>query len=98
MATGGNRERPFFVKHPSILREQSLLSGYSLCFTSDCGHTMNSSPTGTAVVAGVSTEHRQSKLQGRLPDTDGLNFFSLEVDGEWRGGWFRIRNGILEVY
>jgi hypothetical protein len=32
----------------------------------------------------------------RIPDD--VNFFVVAVDGRWHGGWFRIRDGTLEVY
>ena len=27
-----------------------------------------------------------------------LSFFSLKVDGDWRGGWYRMQDGRLELY
>lgn len=36
-------------------------------------------------------------LRGALYDRTGMNFFVCEISGEWRGGWFRIAGGKLEV-
>ena len=41
--------------------------------------------------------HRDDTLRGALYDRTGMNFFACEIDGVWRGGWFRIDGRTLEV-
>jgi hypothetical protein len=42
----------------------------------------------------------QSEASAQAPSSPAraLSFFSLKVDGEWRGGWYRVQNGHVELY
>ncbi len=42
----------------------------------------------------------QSEASASAPSSPAraLSFFSLKVDGEWRGGWYRVQDRRLELY
>src|SRR5688500_9634249 len=98
METRAALSRPFFVTVPADSRERTLLPRCRFCSASAGGHMMNPTPTGTGIAATPSSDARQHYKAHGLLSQDGLNYFSLEVDGQWHGGWFRIREGTLEVY
>ncbi len=48
--------------------------------------------------AATPIEHRSREDEGLVQIPNDVNFFVVAVDGRWHGGWFRIRDGKLEVY
>jgi hypothetical protein len=42
----------------------------------------------------------QAEASAQAPSSPvrALSFFSLKVDDEWRGGWYRVQDGHLELY